>query len=166
MTNVETKDSITTDSADDRHDHASKIISSAMRWSAGAGAIPVPAIDLVALAAVQTRMLSELSELYGQSLKTEYGRATVSVLLGTLLPGTVTGALVGSAVKTVPVVGTLSGMASMAIFGAAATYAIAKVFVRHLEGGGSWASFSPQAVKDELVAEFSKGKAKAKQATA
>jgi len=164
MTNVETKDSAVTDSVDDRHDRAAKIISSAVKWSAGAGAIPVPVIDLVALGAVQTRMLSELSELYGQSFRQEYGRATVSVLLGTLLPGTVTGALVGSAVKTVPVVGTLSGMASMAIFGAAATYAIAKVFVRHLEGGGSLASFSPQAVKDELAAEFSKGKAK--QATA
>jgi uncharacterized protein (DUF697 family) len=164
MANVETKDFATTDSADDRHDRASKIISSAVKWSAGVGAIPVPVIDMVALAAVQTRMLSQLGALYGQSLKKEYGRATVSVLLGTLLPGTVTGALVGSAVKTVPVAGTLAGMASMATFGAAATYAIAKVFVRHLEGGGSLASFSPQAVKDELVAEFSKGKAK--QATA
>jgi uncharacterized protein (DUF697 family) len=160
MTKAETTDSAVTASAGDRHELAAKIISSAVAWSAGAGAIPVPIIDLVALAAVQTRMLIDLSELYGQAFRKESARATVSVLLGTLLPGTVTGALIGSAAKTVPVTGTLAGMASMATFGAAATYAIAKVFVRHLEGGGSLASFSPQAVKDDLAAEFAKGDAK------
>jgi uncharacterized protein (DUF697 family) len=160
MTSVEAKDSAVTSPAGDRHERAAKIISSAVAWSAGAGAVPVPLLDLAALATVQTRMLIDLSELYGQAFRKESARATVSVLIGTLVPGMLTSALLGSGVKMVPVAGTLPGMASMAVFGAAATYAIAKVFLRHLEGGGSLASFSPEAIKGELTAEFVKGKAK------
>jgi ABC-type phosphate/phosphonate transport system permease subunit len=58
------------------------------------------------------------------------------------------------------VAGTILGMASMAAFGAAASYAIGKVFVRHFEKGGSLESFSAEAVKEELKAEFSRAKDK------
>ena len=111
-------------------------------------------------------MISDLSQAYGQPVRTEAVRGVVSVLLGTLLPAGVTGALLGSGVKTVPVVGTILGMASMAAFGAAASYAIGRVFVRHFEKGGSLESFSADAVKDELKAEFSKAKDKQSSAVA
>jgi uncharacterized protein (DUF697 family) len=131
-----------------------EIISSSMKWSAAAGAVPLPMLDLVALGAVQTRMLMDLSELYGHSFGKEAARAVVSVLLGTLVPGVAATALVGSAVKTAPVGGTIAGMASMAAFGAAATYAIGKVFARHLAGGGKPGAFSAEAIADDLKAEF------------
>ncbi len=137
---------------------SSKIISSATTWAAAAGAVPVPVLDLLALAAVQTRMIMDLSAVYEQSFKKESAKALVSVMLGTLAPGVATGALLGSAVKTAPVVGTLAGMASMAAFGAAATYAVGKVFVRHLDAGGAVADFSAEAIKAELKNEFKAAK--------
>ena len=145
---------------DGKLSEASKIISSATTWAAAAGAVPVPVLDLVALAAVQTRMIMDLSATYGQSFSKESAKAIVSVMLGTLVPGVATGALLGSAIKAAPVVGSLAGMISMAAFGAAATYAVGKVFVRHLSSGGVVADFSADAIKNELKSEFRAAAAK------
>jgi uncharacterized protein (DUF697 family) len=144
----------------DVHERAAKIISSSVRWSAAAGAVPLPFLDLVALGAVQANMISDLSQTYGRQVSAEAARGIVSVMLGTLLPAGVTGALLGSGYKTIPVAGTVLGMVSMATFGAAASYAIGKVFVRHFEKGGTLQNFSAEAVKDDLIAEFSRAKDK------
>jgi uncharacterized protein (DUF697 family) len=152
---------VTVQSAEtDIHARAAEIISSAVKWSAAAGAVPVPLLDLVALGVVQAKMVADLSEVYGKPVRSEAARGVVSVLLGTLLPAGATGALFGSGVKMAPVIGSVLGMASMAAFGGAASYAIGKVFVRHFESGGSLADFSADAVRQELQAEFGKAKAK------
>jgi uncharacterized protein (DUF697 family) len=135
-----------------------EIVSSAVKWSAAAGLIPFPVLDLVALGAVQTRMLMDLSAVYEISFGKEAANTVVSVLLGTLIPGAAAGAVVGSAMKTMPVVGTLAGIASMAAFGAAATYAVGKVFARHLAGGGKPGDFSAASIADDLKAEFGRAK--------
>ena len=135
---------------------AANIIVSAMKWSAAASIVPVPVLDIVALGAVQTRMVMDLSDLYGETASKQSARALVSILLGSLFPGVAAGLVGVSFFKSAPVVGTLVGAGAMAGFGAAATYAIGKVFVKHFEGGGSIASFNPADVKDELAAEFKK----------
>ena len=145
----------------ERHLAASKIIASSVSWSAAAGIIPVPLLDLVALATVQGKMVADLSQLYGERPSNEVARGLVSVLLGSIAPAGLTGALVGSGVKTVPVFGAILGAVSMAGFSSAATYAIGKIFVRHFERGGTLANFSADAVADDLKAEFSKASAKA-----
>lgn len=137
---------------------AANIIVSAMKWSAAAAIVPVPALDIVALAAVQTRMVMDLSELYGDTASKQSARALVSVLLGSLFPGAAAGLVAVSVFKSAPVIGALVGAGAMAGFGAAATYAIGKVFVKHFERGGSLASFDVADVKSELAAEFKKGK--------
>jgi uncharacterized protein (DUF697 family) len=137
---------------------AANIIVSAMKWSAAAAIVPVPVLDIVALGAVQTRMVMDLSELYGETASKQSARALVSVLLGSLLPGAAAGLTGVSLVKAAPVIGTLVGAGAMAGFGAAATYAIGKVFVKHFERGESITTFSPTEIKDQLTAEFKKGK--------
>jgi uncharacterized protein (DUF697 family) len=143
-----------------RHDRAGNIISSAMAWSAAAGLVPLPGLDLAALATVQVKMVIDLSELYGEKPSNEIARGLVSVAFGTLMPAGLTAALAGSAVKMVPIFGMLLGAASMAGFSSAATYAIGKIFVRHFEQGGTLATFSADAVADDLKAEFANASAK------
>lgn len=140
----------------DRARAASKIIFDAVPWSAAAGIVPVPILDLAALAAVQTRMLMDLSELYGQPFGKEAARSMVSVLLGTLVPGMAAGGLVGSMMKTAPVIGSFIGAAAMATFGGAATYAAGKVFVRHFERGGTIHNLNMDTLKTDLKSEFDK----------
>jgi uncharacterized protein (DUF697 family) len=145
---------------DKKVDKAAEIISSSVAWSVGAGLVPMPVLDLIALGAVQTRMLMDLSEVYDQSFSKESARAIVSVLLGTLAPGVATGALIGSSIKFAPIAGSLTGMITMAAFGAASTYAVGKVFIRHLNAGGTVGSFSAEAIKDDLKKEFQVAAAK------
>jgi uncharacterized protein (DUF697 family) len=136
-------------------DRAGEIISSSVKWAAAAGAVPVPFLDTVALAVVQAKMLMDLSEVYEQKLSKDAAEGLVSVLLGSLLPTAATGMLVGSTIKYAPVVGTIAGM------GSAATYAVGKVFARHLVKGGTVSNFSADAIKNELKSEFENAKSKA-----
>jgi uncharacterized protein (DUF697 family) len=151
---------MTTLNVEGRHLAASKLISSAVKWSAAAGIVPVPVLDLVALAAVQGKMVADLSSLYGERPSDEAARGLVAVLLGTLAPAGMASAVVGSGIKTIPVIGSLLGAVSMAAFSGAATYAVGKIFVRHLEQGGTLRDFSADAVAEDLKAEFSKASAK------
>lgn len=139
-----------------RLDAASKIISEATKWSAVASIIPVPSLDLVAIGAVQVKLVTDIAKLYGSDFTHESIKALVSALLGTLIPSGASKALVGSAAKSIPGYGTVIGFVSLAAFSSAATYAIGKIFVRHFENGGTLADFSPEAVKADLKNEFQK----------
>lgn len=143
-------------SSDSRLDAASKMISEATKWSAVASVIPVPSLDLVAIGAVQVKLVTDIAKLYGSDFKQESIKALVSALLGTLIPSGASNALAFSAAKSIPGYGTAIGFVSMAAFSSAATYAIGKIFVRHFEHGGTLADFSPEAIKADLKSEFQK----------
>lgn len=133
-----------------RLESAGKLISRACGWSAAAALIPVPIVDIASLAAVQATLVSDISELYGQSFKKDAANNVVSVLLGSLIPGTL-----GSGLKLIPGIGTILGYLTFSAFAAASTYAVGKVIIRHFENGGSITSFDPKSVTGELKKEFS-----------
>ncbi len=138
-----------------RLDRAAELISSASRWSIAASLVPVPYVDLAALASVQTNLVVNLCNLYEQKVTKQAVSGIISVLLGTLLPVSASQAVTGSSLKFLPGFGSLVGAVSMAAFGSAATYAIGKVFVRHLENGGTLATFSAAEIKEDLKKTFS-----------
>ena len=145
---------------DTRLTEASRIISSSTAWSAATGAIPVPLLDVAALAAMQASMIGKIAALYGETLGSQAARSIVSVLLGTLLPAGLAVGVMRSTIKLVPGAGYIIGTASMMGLSAAATYAIGKVFVNHFEGGGTLANFSPEAVKADLKREYEGARAR------
>ena len=145
-----------------RIDKASAIISNKCKWSGAAGFIPVPYLDLAGLAAVQVKMVSELAELYGKTVQQQAIKTTVATLLGTLTTAGFAAPVAVSTVKLVPGLGSVAGGISMGALGAAATYAIGKVFVNHFEGGGTLTNFDVDKVKDDLKNAFSSKAAKAK----
>ena len=138
-----------------RLDSAAAIISSACGWSVAASLVPLPILDLAALAAVQANMINEIAGLYGQSFAKDAVKSAVSVLLGTLVPGTL-----GSGLKSIPGVGTVAGMVTFGAFAAASTYAVGKVMVKHFETGGTTASFNPKNISEDLKREFSSAQKK------
>lgn len=147
--------------ARDVYTDAGVIIANAVKWSAAAGVIPVPYVDLVALGAVQFTMVRDLASLYDIDPDKKLVRIVVSTTLGSLAPTVVSASLVGSSLKLIPGGGTLLGSAGVAAFSAAATYAIGKVFVRHFENGGTLQSFSAENIQDELKNEFASASEKA-----
>jgi uncharacterized protein (DUF697 family) len=143
----------------DVHADAARVIATAVKWSAAAAVVPVPYLDLLALGAVQVKMVRDLAQAYSLDAESETLKGVISALLGTLAPAAISGGLLGSALKVVPVGGTIIGSVGLAAFGSAATYAIGKVFVAHFEKGGTLKSFSAEAIEADLKKEFAAAKA-------
>jgi uncharacterized protein (DUF697 family) len=144
----------------ERLEKASAIISNKCKWSAAAGFIPVPYLDLAGLAAIQVKMVSDLAELYGKTVKQEAIKTTVATLLGTLTTAGLAAPVAFSTVKIIPGLGAVAGGVSMGALGAAASYAVGKVFVNHFEGGGTLANFDVDKIKDDLKSAFTSKTAK------
>ena len=95
--------------------------------AASAGAVPLPVVDLVMIASVQTSMVNALAKLYGQPLDT----AKMRELAGALGAGLVARSAGRSLIKIIPVVGSVLGSVSGAILAGAATFALGKAFCHY-----------------------------------
>lgn len=137
---------------------AQGIIKNHVMMSMGAGLVPIPLVDFVAVTAVQVDMLKQLSHLYEVPYYENSGKGLVTALTGTSL------ASIGASVfKAIPGVGSLLGGLSMAIMSGAATYAVGGLFARHFAAGGTLNDFDPGSMKEEYKEEFQRGKQKAKE---
>ena len=116
----------------ERSKRADRIIHSHTLWSMGAGMIPVPMFDILAVSAIQVDMLKQLAEAYDSDFTENMGKTFVTALTG----GTF--ARIGASfIKAVPGVGTLVGGASMSVLSGASTYAVGQVAKRHYETDGN-----------------------------
>jgi uncharacterized protein (DUF697 family) len=152
-----TASSLETNLTESRKVTTNKLINSATAWAAAATLIPINGLDLAALAAVEANLVINISAVYGEKLPRYAVTGAVSTLLGTLLPMYGAQLAVPILLKWIPF-GNLVGATTMAGFGAAATYAIGKVFESHYEKGGTFANFNPANVTSELKTEFAANK--------
>lgn len=141
-----------------RTESADSIIKNHMIWSMGAGFIPVPLVDLVAVSAIQLDMIRQLAKLYEIDFKQTEGKAIISALTGTGLAR-----LGARAVKFIPGVGSILGGVTLAILSGASSYALGEVFKRHFETGGTFLDFDPGRLKKYYDDKFEKGKEVAKE---
>ena len=137
---------------------AHKIVKRYMFWSAGAALVPVPVADLIAVSGVQLKMLADISKVYNIPFEKSRVQAVVGSLIGYILPYTFSVGLIGSLLKAIPGVGVLVGVPSFALFAAAYTWALGRVFITHFESGGTFLNFDPEAVKEHFRAQFEEGK--------
>ncbi len=141
-----------------RAETALRLVRTYLPWSAGAGVIPLPGLDLTALLAVQLRMIARLAELYQIPFREQAAKSLIASLLGVALPASVAGG-VASTVKAIPLIGTLAGIATLPALGAAATYAVGKVFITHFESGGTFLDLDPATVEAHFKEEFARARA-------
>lgn len=109
-------------------------------WSAGAGVIPVPLLDLAAISGVQFKMVRDLALMYGVPFEAVRTKAIITSLIGGLFPFNAAmgvGGLAGIWYKAIPGVGPFLGMVTMPVAAGAANYAIGRLFLEHFEGGGT-----------------------------
>ena len=127
-------------------------------WSLGAGILPLPVVDVLALTAIQVKMLKELSDLYEVKFTEGVAKKIVAFLLSSI--GSVgLGVLVGgSLAKLIPAVGTTLGVATIPMLTGAFTHALGKVFLMHFESGGTVLNFEPLAMRTYFRQEFEKAK--------
>ncbi|MCK5523326.1 MAG: DUF697 domain-containing protein [Thiomargarita sp.] len=142
-------------------DKAEKIVKRHTVGSVFVGLVPFPYVDLVVLSGIQIDMLRSLADLYDIDFSQHRGKSLITALLGGCVPVSFSGN-VFSWVKTIPIYGQLTGMASMSVFGGASTYAVGKVFTQHFESGGTFLTFDPKKVSDYYAQQFEIGRAKVK----
>jgi len=139
---------------EDNNTRAERTVRTHVLWAMGAGFIPLPVADALAVAAVQLDMIRNMSGIYGVPFAETQGKAIISALAGSTLSRLGASALV----KAIPVVGTFIGGGAMAAISGASTYALGQVFKRHFEYGGTFVDFDTSRFKNFYDEQFEKGK--------
>ncbi len=142
----------------DRVRTANEVVQHRILWSLGVGLIPVPLVDMAGFMIVQLEMLHKLAGLFEVPFRRDLGKSIVGSLLGAVAPGLLASPL-ASLIKFIPVIGYTAGAAMMSISGAAATYALGKVFIPHFANGGTLESFDADKMKARFAAKYEEGKA-------
>lgn len=153
------------DTGSNKSAQAEKLVEGYMGWSAGAGLIPVPGLDLVGIGAVQLKMLDDLSKLYGIPFSKNAAKSIIGALCGSG-GATAVAFPVASLMKVVPVIGPLAAMLTEPAAAAAATYALGKVFVLHFESGGTFLDFDPDRVRKFYDEHFAAARSGSKTSSA
>jgi uncharacterized protein (DUF697 family) len=149
---------------DERKAYTADLVKKHALAAAGIGLIPMPAVDFVALTALQVNLLRKLSDFYGIAFTEEIGKKVVGALAGGYAP--VALALpVASLLKAIPIVGQTTGILAMSAVAGASTYAVGKVFVQHFESGGTFLNFDPAAVREYYREQFKEGSSVVKNAS-
>lgn len=138
---------------------AKAVVSKYMGWGAGAGAMPVPFWDVVAIGSVQTLMLKEIFAVYEVNYQEKKLRSVVTLLLGAVSPGMLAGVAATTFMKLIPGVGSVLAAVSLPVLASASTYAVGNVMIQHLEKGGNLDNFNVTDYKDKFAESVEKGKA-------
>jgi uncharacterized protein (DUF697 family) len=126
-------------------------------WALGLGLVPLPLVEVVAVTAVQVKMLKQLSDLYGVAFSGRRARTLVWSLV-TGLGMAATGSLAGSLFKLVPFAGLLVGTVGVSVVAAALTQAIGDLFIMHFEAGGTLLTFDVEAMRGHFREEYERAR--------
>lgn len=131
-------------------DEATKLIRRKTLYAAGAGLLPFPVIDAALLLGIQLTMIRSISNLYRVEFKENLVKSIIGSLVGTV--GTT------GVIKAIPGLGTILGGLTTATAGAAATYALGRVFAQHFDQGGTLLNFDPEKTRHFFEKEFEAGR--------
>lgn len=141
-------------------DAAEQVIKQHVVWACGAGLVPVPIIDFVAVTAIQVDLIRQLCTLHGASYEEGSGKMWVGALTGGVL------ARIGaSVIKAIPGIGSVIGGLSMSIASGASTWGVGQVVNKHLAAGGTLIDLNVEKAERAYGAEYERGKEVAKEAS-
>ena len=140
-----------------RHAAAEHVLRQYTLGAMAVGLVPIPVVDLAALAALQLKMLHSLAGIYDIEFKADLGRSAIASLVGSTASTSLSPVLASSLAKLIPGIGQTLASGSTVILSGAATYAVGKVFIQHFAAGGTFLSFDPEAVRDYFQTQLQKG---------
>jgi len=132
---------------------AQEIILDYVLWSAGLSLIPVPIADIIAIIAINLKMLKRLCQLYGLEFREQLGKSLIASLFGTFQIEL----LLGSLWKLIPGIGLAGGVISTAVISGSMTYAVGKVFVMHFGTGGTLLDFDLSKMQAHFAEKYKEG---------
>ena len=136
---------------------ANSIIKNHMFMAVGAGLIPVPVVDFVAVGGIQLDMIKRLADLYHIDFQQNQVKAIISALTGAGIARIAAGAT-----KVIPIIGSILGGITMAGLSGASTYAVGEVFKNHFASGGKISDLDIDQFTNFYKQKFEEGKQMAK----
>lgn len=141
-----------------RQEQANRLVRRFALLGGGAAALPLPVVDVLAVAGVQIRLIRTLAGLYGIPFHQERSRAA---LMG-LLMGAEVGVVSLSIARFLPGLGYLAVAGPGAVLFSALTFAVGKVFIQHFEAGGTLLDFDPARMRAHFQRELALQRRQAK----
>ena len=117
-----------------RRAQARKIVERHKNYAALGGFVPLPMANIASVTAVNLRMVSKLSKLYGVPFQRDRTRALIVGLIGGAVP-TGVGTAASSALMWIVPGGMLLSLGASAVTAGALTRGIGLVFIEHFESG-------------------------------
>ena len=139
------------------HDDIDTIIHYHVMISMGAGLVPVPVLDLVALSGIQVNMIRELANAYQVPFVKEVALNLLTSVLGKTLLVKAGPKIVLSLAKFIPGFGQIAGAVSLPVLAGASAYATGKVFSVHFAAGGTLHTFQADTLKAYYHQMFQEG---------
>jgi len=121
---------------------ALKIVNHYSLLSVGMGLIPNSFFYQIAVGGLLSKMLYDLSELYGTSLTKQKNKAIIASVLGGAHSEWITVYLGDNVEKVLPGMVTIGNAIARPVVAAAITYAIGRLFVKHFDTG-AWLRETP-----------------------
>ncbi len=141
------------------------IVRKHVAYAAGSGLIPIPLFDIAAVTAVQIKMVRDLSRLYGIPFSENRLKTIITALIGGIGSEQIGRRVLGSFLKSIPVIGQVAGAASVPLMAGATTYAVGQVFRKHFASGGNLINFDPAKAKDYFNQQYQRGRDKVSEMT-
>lgn len=137
-------------------DRADPIIRTHVALAGGASLLPLPLLDMTLVAAIQLRMIKELTKVYELPFSEHRGKSLISALVtGYGVPCLAWGGMF-SLLKTIPFVGLLAGGLALPVLTTASTYATGTIFANHFASGGTLWDFDPSKHRQLFAEKFNK----------
>jgi uncharacterized protein (DUF697 family) len=111
---------------------AQRIVDRHRNYAALGGLVPLPAVNIASITAVNVRMVKQLSELYGAPFQRDRTRSFIVGLIGGAVP-TGVGVAASSTLMWIVPGGLLWGLGASAITAGALTHGIGSVFIDSFE---------------------------------
>jgi uncharacterized protein (DUF697 family) len=144
-----------------RDQKANDLVNRYTAWTAAAGIIPIPIVDMLAVGGLQFQMMRQLAAIYDVEFSENLGKSSIAAVVGALIPAgaaPVAAMGVASALKFIPIVGTTIASVTMPALSAGATYAIGRVFILHFASGGTLLDFNPREYREFIREQADKAK--------
>lgn len=137
---------------------ADSIIKNNVFLAMGAGLIPMPFVDMVAITSIELKMIHELARAYKFRFPTQMASYKVLIsLIGGLGPVYFSGRF-HSTFKTIPLVGHAVASVLLSLSGGASVYAVGWAFRKHFESGGTFLNSDSQTLRKYFKDKYREGR--------
>lgn len=128
-----------------------------LAWSVLGGLIPVPFVDLGAIALSNYFMVKEIADYYHQDFDSTKTKAIITAVIAGVLPQSLAAGIPGAMVRMIPVIGPVVNFLIEPGFAALVTYIVAKLAIQGYATSGDLASVNRDYVLSQIQMAYDLG---------